>query len=139
MAQVSRQQATSMAMDLVDNSQLNSVNIYSQPILQHGSYYDLGMGDSVFIPYSSYWMYFIDEKPNCYWGHDCRYIFINSEDGSTMTVDHNWPPYAFATTMDPISVAVSVPNYFRTSRLFTTNYRSVRKSERREIRLAYCR
>lgn len=37
-------------------------------------------------------LFFIDDKHNAYWAHDCRYVFVNIVNNNTEIIDHLYPP-----------------------------------------------
>lgn len=36
---------------------------------------------------------FIDLEPTVNWGHDCRYLLVNSETGELQSIDARFPPF----------------------------------------------
>ncbi len=64
--------------------------VYELPnILKAGSVINCRQLDSTdFIAPSDSWFFFIDDNPNMYWVHPCRYVFINAS--SAKATIHNW-------------------------------------------------
>ncbi len=63
MAQITKQQAIDYVMDSIVGDRSDSVNVWMDSLLQTSSYYSLSAYDSIQSPYSSYWLFFIDEFP----------------------------------------------------------------------------
>jgi hypothetical protein len=36
---------------------------------------------------------FIDQEPLANWGHRCRYVLVNREDGKSITINARFPPF----------------------------------------------
>ncbi|MCK9401003.1 MAG: T9SS type A sorting domain-containing protein [Bacteroidales bacterium] len=49
-------------------------------------------GESVNMPYSSNWVYFVDDRPFANWAHPCRYIFVNESTGAYQIVNKDFFP-----------------------------------------------
>lgn len=47
---------------------------------------------SINCPNNNSILIFLDDKPTAYWGHSCRYVFVNLEDYSTSVIKHLYPP-----------------------------------------------
>ena len=92
-AQVSKQQAINLVMEKVVGSNSTNVNVYMEPVLQMDFYYKMSHYDSIASPYSNYWLFFIDDMPGYGWGHDCRYVFVNSDCGIISITNSHIPPY----------------------------------------------
>ncbi len=64
--------------------------VYELPhILKAGNIISCRQLDSTdFVASSDSWYFFIDDNPDMYWVHPCRYVFVNISSGE-VTV-HNW-------------------------------------------------
>lgn len=103
--QISRQAAINYVVDSIVGNQIDSVNIYIEPDLLNTSYYNLGTYDSVYSPYSNWWLFFIDDSPYVLdWEHDCRYVIIDSLTGNHVRYDHSIPPFDYRYNLDTISI-----------------------------------
>ena len=80
-----------------------------EPLLKSDSYYKMSRYDSISSPYDSYWLYFIDDMPEYGWGHDCRYVFVNSGNGAVSVTNSHIPPLHFKLYLDVVSEPVSFP------------------------------
>ena len=107
-AQVSKQQAINSVLNSVVGCDVGEVNVYMEPLSKSDSYYKMSRYDSIRAPYANYWLFFIDDMPEYGWGHDCRYVFVNSENGSIFIRNSQMPPWHFKmkleTILEPISV-----------------------------------
>lgn len=110
-AQVTRQQADDLVLASVVGNRIEEVNVYSDPLIQTDAYYKLCQYDSIASAYSSYWLYFIDDYPNYYWGHECRYVFVNANNGAVTTINSYLPPYGYLSTLEPVSVSSIAPTF----------------------------
>ena len=107
-AQVSRQQAINSVLNSVVGNNVDNVNVYMEPLSQSDSYYKLSRYDSISSPYNNYWLFFIDDMPEYGWGHDCRYVFINSGDGTMSVVNSHIPPYHYKLHLEVISEHINL-------------------------------
>jgi hypothetical protein len=114
LSQVTKQQAIDFVMDSIVGAQVDSVNVYMEASVQTGSYYILCKYDSIPAPYSSYWFFFIDQKPLLGWDHESRYVFIDTGTGDYSIVIKQIPPFRYKMTLEPVSVpfdlSISPPN-----------------------------
>ena len=91
-AQVSRDSAfTILKTDILNNSWETKEIFASKTILQGKDTIHIGNSFTV-IPDFDCWFFFVDEKPFANWSHDCKYIFINKENGSFVIKNGNLPP-----------------------------------------------
>ena len=105
--QVTKQQATLSVLSSVVGNDVDDVNVYMEPYLKSDSYYKMSRYDSIHSPYNSYWLYFIDDMPEYGWGHDCRYVFVNSSNGALSVVNNQTPPLHFKLHLDVVSEPIS--------------------------------
>ena len=102
-SQVSKQQAIEIVMDSIVGSDSTIVNVYMKPALQTGNYFVMNGYDSIPSPYTNYWLFFIDDKPEYLWGHTCRYIILKSSDSIQIT-RKSLPPSALSTEFEEVSI-----------------------------------
>ncbi|MBQ8956902.1 MAG: T9SS type A sorting domain-containing protein [Bacteroidales bacterium] len=124
-AQVSKQQAINLVMDSIAKKDAVNINVYVDPLLQTDSYYKMSRYDSIQSPYANYWLFFIDDMPEYGWGHDCRYVFVDSDCGIITVASNHIPPYHFKLYMDVVSESiafVSPPIYSDTMEQTLVNY-----------------
>jgi len=113
-AQITKDQAIEIVFQSIIGNQTDSVNVYMESNEQTSSFYVLSPYDSIKTLFSSYWLFFIDLKPQYGWSHPCEYVFINSENGDNSIVLKRLPPVNWATLEDvsvPIPLIVSPPNF----------------------------
>lgn len=91
-AQISEQQATNLVLTSVVYNRVDSVNVFVNQTLQSSEYFSISPYDSIAAPYNNYWLYFIDDMPQFGWEHNCRYVFVNQDDGSYNVVQSQRPP-----------------------------------------------
>ncbi|MCF0201329.1 MAG: T9SS type A sorting domain-containing protein [Bacteroidales bacterium] len=91
-AQVSKQQATNFVLASVVHDQIDSVNVFVNQTLQSSAYFSISPYDSIAVPFNNYWLYFIDDMPQWGWEHDCRYVFVNQNNGLYNVVQSHRPP-----------------------------------------------
>lgn len=97
----------SIVMDSIVNRDTTNINVYMEPILQTDSYYKLNHHDSISSPFSNYWLFFIDDRPEYGWGHNCRYVFVDSDCGIITVASNHIPPYHFKLYMDIVSESIA--------------------------------
>ena len=110
-AQMSKQQATAFVLDTIVGNRIDSVNVYMEPLVQTAAYYRLSPYDSIAAPYSNYWLYFIDDVPNSYWKHDCRYVFCNTSSASYSVTNYYDAPSHYSTALDSVSLPIPMPTF----------------------------
>ena len=101
--QVSKQQAINSVLNSVVADDVDAVNVYMEPLSKSDSYYRMSRFDSIQSPYANYWLFFIDDMPEYGWGHDCRYVFLNSESGTLIIRNSQIPPWRFKDKFETIS------------------------------------
>ena len=102
-AQISKQQAIKIVMDSVAGNDSTNVNVYMEPLLKSDSYYKMSQYDSIQAPYASYWLFFIDDRPEYGWGHDCRYVFMDHESAAISIRNSQIPPWHYKLKLETIS------------------------------------
>ena len=102
-AQVSKQQAIIIVMDSIIGNDSTIVNVYMKPALQTDNYFVINGYDSIPSPFTNYWLFFIDDKPEYLWGHSCRYIILGGSDSIQIT-RKSLPPSALSTEFEEVSI-----------------------------------
>lgn len=71
------------------------------------------------------WTYFLDEEPFTNWSHDCRYIFVNKENGKLTVQKEKFPP----SDMNKWSIITELPKIPKGKKFdFNTTIKSTLKS-----------
>ncbi len=104
--QITKQQAIDIVMDSIVNNRSDSVNVYMDSLGQTTAWYNLSPYDSLQSPYSSYWLFFIDEEPLYNWGHQCKYVFINQNNGNYTSQIKSMPPFRYNFILEKVSVSL---------------------------------
>lgn len=82
MAQFTSQQATNLVLNDVLSGELDQIDVFMIDEAQPGqSTIILQNNRTIDLPYSSNWVYFVDNKPFANWAHPCRFIFVNEATG----------------------------------------------------------
>jgi hypothetical protein len=93
MAQFTSQQATNLVLNQVLSAELDQVDVYMVDVAKSGqNTISLGNNETVDMPYSSNWVYFVDDRPFANWAHPCRYIFVNEATGAYQIVNSDFFP-----------------------------------------------
>jgi len=80
--QFTREQAIDLVLNQLLVEDLNTIDVYASYGLKNDtSKLVLKCYDTLGYPYSSNWLFFVDDKPFANWHHSCRYIFVNAENG----------------------------------------------------------
>ncbi|MCX6233830.1 MAG: hypothetical protein NT175_03785 [Bacteroidetes bacterium] len=105
-AQFARQQANDLVLNQIFSDQLNMVDVYTSPDIQT-SQNNIILYDSstINIPTAECWVYFIDDLPFANWNHPCKYIFVNTADGSYTIINSNKYPIDWQNIYNSISLA----------------------------------
>ncbi len=83
MAQFTSQQATNLVLNQVLSAELDQVDVYMVDVAKSGqNTILLGNNETVAMPYSSNWVYFVDDRPFANWAHPCRFIFVDEATGA---------------------------------------------------------
>jgi len=93
MGQFTKQQADNLVLNQILVNELAKVNVYSLPVTK-STQEGLKLFDNspIAVPYNSSWVYFIDDLPFANWNHPCRYLFVNSANGSySITTSRKYP------------------------------------------------
>ncbi len=93
MAQFTSQQATNLVLNDVLSGELDNVDVFMMDEAQSGqSTVFLGNNKTVYMPYSSNWVYFVDNTPFANWAHPCRFIFVDESTGVYQIVNEDYFP-----------------------------------------------
>lgn len=90
-AQLSKADADNLVLNTIINDTTKIVYALNEPLGRSESVMT-AVGADLQNPYSTSFVYFIDDMPSANWVHPCRYIFINIDDGSfTIETDDIYP------------------------------------------------
>lgn len=93
MAQFTSQQAANLVLNQVLSAEIDQVDVYMVDVAKSGqNAISLGNNEIVDMPYSSNWVYFVDDRPFANWAHPCRFIFVNEATGAYQIVNSNFFP-----------------------------------------------
>ncbi len=110
-AQIAKQEAADLVLNTIVGNKIDSVNVFVEPNVLSSDYYVISPIDSMDVPYNNYWFFFIDEDPEYYWGHDCNYVFVNTENGMYSLYEKQMPPFLYLSFMDDVSISYPIRNY----------------------------
>ena len=112
-SQFTRENAIDLVLNTILVAEVGEIDIYS-------SYDEFSFGDTVLLasfatyqvcPYNGNWVFFSDDMPFVGWHHECRYIFVNSENGEYLIVEDDIYPKYILTEFEPISfVEITTPS-----------------------------
>lgn len=87
-AQFTREQAINLALNQILLNDLDHIDVYASFEVETGPG-EILLGDQtlLILPYMSNWVFFVDDHPFANWLHDCRYIFVNEENGEYIIID----------------------------------------------------
>lgn len=109
-AQITKQQAADLVLNTIVGNKIDSVNVFVEPNIQSSDFYVISPIDSINVPYDNYWFFFIDEDPEYYWGHDCNYVFVNTENRTYSLYEKQIPPFLYLSFMDDVSISYPIRN-----------------------------
>lgn len=109
-AQITKEQAADLVLNTIVGNKMDSVNVFVEPHIQSSDYYVISSIDSIDIPYDNYWFFFIDGDPEYYWGHDCIYVFVNTENGMYSLYEKQMPPFLYLSFMNDVSISYPIRN-----------------------------
>ena len=91
-AQISKESAYQILKTIILNNDWEDKEIFASKEVQQGED-TINIGNSfIVIPNFDCWFFFVDEKPFANWSHDCKYVFINKENGNFVIENGNFPP-----------------------------------------------
>ncbi len=107
-AQYSQQQATNLVLNQILSEELNQVDVY---IFDDTAAVEVAVtiasGESILLPYTSCWVYFLDDGPFMNWEHPCRYIFVCDSTGNYTVAEKSYFPILWDSTYNSISLVSS--------------------------------
>ena len=104
-AQFSRNDAQELVLNTILTGDLEQVDVYSSYNEMTGTV-DKIDNTSVDCPYNGNWVFFVDDKPFTGWFHDCRYIFVSSDNGEYTVTESKVFPRNQSEDFELISEAV---------------------------------
>lgn len=109
-AQYTRQQAINLVTNTIVGSSSSSI-IYTAynafPLSQDVELHDYS---SITPAYSNNWVFFVDDMPVAQWHHDCRYIFVNTVNGSYTLENESIYPMDLKTDFEMVTTLPSPPS-----------------------------
>jgi tetratricopeptide (TPR) repeat protein len=84
--------AINIVLNNVVASDINRVIVYSNPSVISGSIQTVTSRRTLTSVYPSNWVFFIDDIVFADWGHPCRYVFVNSENGEYQVIHEYFYP-----------------------------------------------
>ena len=110
-ADVSKSAARDIVVNQIVGDEIENVNIYQEADVYSSSFYELNPYKSLSVPYSNCWVFFIDDHPMANWEHNCRYVFMNSENGSYQIDNETVPPIDYKTELEEVSINIVFEPY----------------------------
>jgi hypothetical protein len=103
-AQFSSQQAIDLVLNQVLSSELKIIDVFMSNETKSGqSVILLENNQTVTMPYSSNWVFFVNDSPFANWAHPCRYIFVDEVTGNYQTVSQSFFPPDWKSSYTAIS------------------------------------
>jgi tetratricopeptide (TPR) repeat protein/3D (Asp-Asp-Asp) domain-containing protein len=109
-ANVSKEDAKSFIFDLV-GSDVDDVNIYVVPEILSGFTYEVNPYKTINTTFSNWWLFFIDDNPQYNWGHNCRYVFIDSITGNYEIIEEILPPMNYNDILEVVLISIPIDNF----------------------------
>lgn len=103
---ISKQEAINNILNNVIGAGIDTVNVYMEPEVIIKDYYNLSPYDSIINPYDTSWLFFVDYLPLYDWGHSCKYVFINIQNGDLNVFNTTQNPWEYKSFMDEVSIAI---------------------------------
>ncbi|MBC8527222.1 MAG: caspase family protein [Candidatus Cloacimonetes bacterium] len=111
-ADVSKEQARDLVLNqIIGEKNIKNVNVYQETDIIFDSLYVIDICNSIDVPYTNCWLFFVDDIPTAGWEHNCRYVFVNSVDGSYQIINETVPPLNFNTELEEVSINVFIEPY----------------------------
>jgi hypothetical protein len=105
-AQFSQQQATNLVLNQILSGELDQIDVYIfDDTLAVEDPVTLASGDNISLPYSSCWVYFVDDGPFMNWVHPCRFIFVCDSTGNYSITEKDYFPIRWDSTYNSVSMA----------------------------------
>ena len=104
LAQLTSQEATDLVLNQVLSGELDQIDVFMLDETKSGQFtIFLENNETVELPYSSNWVYFVDDRPFANWAHPCRYIFVDEATGAYQIVNEDFFPVDWETAYTTIS------------------------------------
>lgn len=112
-AAITRNDARDIVVNQIVGNEIENVNIYQEVEVYSDNSYELNPYKSLSVPYSNCWIFFIDDNPLANWEHECRYVFVNIENGIYNIVNEKVPLLDYETILEEVSinVVIEINNY----------------------------
>ncbi|MBN2789357.1 MAG: caspase family protein, partial [Candidatus Delongbacteria bacterium] len=91
-AGVTGEDAKNMILNQILAEEIGSVNVFSFNDVKTKQDYIEISDRQLSCPYQLNWVFFVDDDIYANWGHPCRYIFINKENGDYQIINETLPP-----------------------------------------------
>lgn len=92
---ISRNKAWDIVKSQILFGDTSNVNVYVSNFVYEANSYVKALIKDEETPNFSSWFFLIDDVPYASWEHACRYVFVNTEDG-TFTIKNNTRPPVFS-------------------------------------------
>ncbi|MBO5844550.1 MAG: hypothetical protein J6Q96_06750, partial [Bacteroidales bacterium] len=89
---VSHQQAENIILQMYSDTIYDTYQIYSCNNLISEDEYILSIFDTITMAESDSYLFFVDEVPYGNWAHSCKYILVNSSNGSITNISADMHP-----------------------------------------------
>lgn len=89
---VSHQQAETLILQMYSDTIYDTYQIYSCNNLINEDEYILSTFDTITMAESDSYLFFVDEVPYGNWAHSCKYILVNSSNGSITNISADMHP-----------------------------------------------
>jgi len=104
LAQITSQEATDIVLNQVLSAELDQIDVFMLDEVKSGQFtIFLENNETVELPYSSNWVYFVDDRPFANWAHPCRYIFVDEATGAYQIVNEDFFPVDWKTAYTTVS------------------------------------
>lgn len=97
-AQVSRDEAVDIVIsEIIAPDSVSDHHLYSKydKMSDNDTLWLDGFMDYYTCPFAENWVFFIDDMPIAFWAHDCRIVFMSTENAEYEVIDGEWPPHPF--------------------------------------------
>lgn len=92
-AQFTSQQAINLVLNQILSAELDQVDVYMiETVESDQDTIFLGNNDTIMLPYSSNWVFFVDDNPFANWAHNCRFIFVDEANGNYQIMNNDFFP-----------------------------------------------
>lgn len=92
-AEITRSDAEDLVLNQILADEIGSIDVYvSNEVINSPDVLQLWNDESISCPYTSNWVFFVDDMVFANWYHPCRYIFVNTDTGEYQIVDQNIYP-----------------------------------------------